>query len=164
MEAAESPSGRGKKGKGKRKRQTDRGREKERNLVGKGSKGKRRSEEMGFDSHSLSPCLCLFFLPFLSLSLLSGRIFSSPVSYAARALRVVSFPSVLRKRGGKLARVDRSIIRRSCCYDYAFFSLFLLLAPLPHGTPGFVAGSARDNAAGTSIHRKTGSGRNKRLP
>jgi len=51
--------------------------------------------------------------------------------------------------GNSLPVSNRSIIRRSCCYDYAFSILSL---PLPRGTPGFVVGSARDNVAGTRIH------------
>lgn len=141
MEAAGSPIGRG-------------------GIPSEGSKGRREDELSGF--------LALFPFLLLAISLplcLSHRIFSSPVSWRRTRSGLVSFRPVLRKRGGKLAPVsNRSIIRRSCCYDYAFspFSLSLYLSislPVflsssrPCSMPGSIVGSARDNAAGTSIHQ-----------
>lgn len=136
MEAAESPSGRGKKGKGKRKRQTDRGgeREKERNLRRKGIEGKeKRSEEMGFDSHSLSPCLCLFFLLPLSLSFSSLRqdLFIPGFLRRTRAQgSIVSLCLAETRRERSLGSIDRlseeavvTITRSSLSFSFSFLSL-----------------------------------------
>lgn len=134
MEAAESPSGRGKKGKGKRKRQTDRGRkrEKERNLRRKGIEGKEKgSEEMGFDSHSLSPCLCLFLRLPLSFSSLRQDLFIPGFLRRTRAQgSIVSLCLAETRRERSLGSIDRlseeavvTITRSSLSFSFSLLSL-----------------------------------------
>lgn len=135
MEAAESPSGRGKKGKGKRKRQTDRGgeREKERNLRRKGIEGKeKRSEEMGFDSHSLSPLsLSLLSPSSLSFSSLRQDLFIPGFLRRTRAQgSIVSLCLAETRRERSLGSIDRlseeavvTITRSSLSFSFSFLSL-----------------------------------------
>jgi hypothetical protein len=73
-------------------------------------------------------CLSLF-----RISLLPFRgIFSSPVFWRAARLRYRFPPSCGNAAGSSLRPSNRSIIRRSCCYDYAFpLSLSLSLSLFP---------------------------------